>query len=265
MTGGTAFAKAINQNLATLCGKEKLGMGLGSCRALLTSDERIEEFAVRKYLGDQPLFANIGLAQVEELEGKFDRLHEMVQKLEANGLIIHLNPLQEWFQPEGDRYRVSPLVTLTEFLDTAKYPVIVKEVGQGMGPQSLKALLELPLAGIEFGAFGGTNFSLLESLRGQEDLVKRPFINVGHTAQEMVEILNALPTRNKEFIISGGIKSILDGYELQMKLKAPSLIGMAQAFLKPALEGQEALELHFKTLRDSLLTAKGILKVKGDS
>lgn len=266
MTGGTDFAKKINQNLARLCGEYKLGMGLGSCRSLLHGSERLDEFAVRPFMKDQPLFANLGLAQVEELvlQTKEALIHEMVKKLDANGLIIHINPLQEWFQPEGDRYQISPLMTLTRFLEKSSYPVLVKEVGQGMGPRSLKALLELPLAGIELGAFGGTNFTLLESMRAKESENKKPFIHVGHTALEMIEMLNELPVQKKEFIISGGIKNVLDGYELQTKLKAPSVIGMAQAFLNPAIEGFDALEKHFLSLRESLLTARGILSVKGN-
>lgn len=267
MTGGTLKARTINENLSRLCGKYHLGMGLGSCRPLLDDNSRLEDFAVRKNLGQQPFFANIGIAQVEELlaQGKAHLLDELVKKLEATGLIIHLNPLQEWLQPEGDRFRILPAITLARFLDITEFPVIVKEVGQGLGPRSLKALLEMPIAGIEFGAFGGTNFTLLESLRADECVNKRPFINVGHTASEMVEILNALPTRNKEFIISGGIQNILDGYALKTSLKAPALIGMAQAFLAPAMESFEILEQHFLSMREALLTARGILSLKGEN
>lgn len=264
MTGGTEHAKVINENLARLCAEFKLGMGLGSCRALLKDDSRLNEFAVRKFIGDRPLFANIGIAQVEELleQGSATQLNEMVKKVEADGLIIHINPLQEWFQPEGDRFTKSPLETLTRVLDKVQTKVIVKEVGQGMGPKSLRALLELPIAGIELAAFGGTNFTLLEYLRATKDETKESFINVGHSAREMVDILNALPTRNKEFIISGGIKSMLDGYELKTKMKANSLIGMASGFLEPALSDYETLRTYFLRQRESLLTAKGLLGLR---
>lgn len=265
MTGGTEKAQFINQNLARLCGEFKLGMGLGSCRPLLTSSERRADFAVRKFLGEQPLFANIGYAQVEELcqANKFSQLHEMVKNLEATGLIIHLNPLQEWFQPQGDKFKLNPLTTLKKFLEESSYPVLIKEVGQGMGPRSLAALLELPIAGIEFGAYGGTNFSLLESLRStSEGEFKKPFIHVGHTAMEMVDILNALPDRKKEFIISGGMTTVLDGFALKSKLKAPSVIGMASSFLGPAQENYEVLREHFIQMKDALLVAQKILNLK---
>lgn len=263
MTGGAEFAFTINQNLAKLCGKYNLGMGLGSCRPLLSSTERLKDFAVRP-LTNGLLYANLGIAQVEELveAGQESKIHEMVKMLEADGLIIHLNPLQEWFQPEGDRYAKAPLETLKKFLDKCGYPIIVKEVGHGLGPKSLAALLKLPIKGIEFGAFGGTNFSLLESMRREENPVKAPFINVGHSALEMIEILNVLPKTDKEFIISGGIKNVLDAHELKEKLKAPSVIGMAQPFLNPAKESFESLEKYFLDLREAYLTAKGLLTVK---
>lgn len=266
MTGGTEKASFINKNLSTLAGKYKLGMGLGSCRPLLESDARLSEFTIRSYMGDQPLLANLGIAQVEEciLSGKTSLIHELVKKTEATGLMIHLNPLQEWLQPEGDRFTISPLETLKRFLDDVSYPVLVKEVGQGLGPKSLKALLALPLHGIEFGAYGGTNFTKLESLRASDTVVKEPFIHVGHTAHEMVSVLNALPVGKKEFIISGGIKNVLDGYELKMKLKSPALIGMASPFLAPAMESFETLEKYFLNLREALLTARGLLSVKGE-
>ncbi|MFP5384577.1 MAG: isopentenyl-diphosphate delta-isomerase [Bacteriovoracia bacterium] len=264
MTGGTDHAKAINENLAKLCGEFKLGMGLGSCRSLLTDKSRLNEFAVKKHMGEQPLFANIGIAQVEQLiaDKSESLLHEMVKMVEADGLIIHINPLQEWFQPEGDRFKVSPLDTLKKFLEEASYKVLVKEVGQGMGPKSLRALLELPVAGIELAAFGGTNFTLLEKMRGEADSTRESFIKVGHSALEMVEILNALPLRNKEIIVSGGIKSMLDGFGLLSRLKANSVIGMASAFLGPALSDYGALKEYFLRQRESLLVARSLLELK---
>jgi isopentenyl-diphosphate delta-isomerase len=264
MTGGTDHARTINENLAKLCGEFRLGMGLGSCRTLLTDKSRLHEFAVKKHMGVQPLFANIGIAQVEQLiaDKAESLIHEMVEMVEADGLIIHINPLQEWFQPEGDRFKVSPLETLKRFLDEASYKVLVKEVGQGMGPRSLRALLELPVAGIELAAFGGTNFTLLEKMRGEADSTRESFINVGHTALEMVEILNALPLRNKEMIVSGGVKSMLDGFELLSKLKANSVIGMASAFLGPALSDYGALKEYFLRQRESLLVARSLLELK---
>jgi isopentenyl-diphosphate delta-isomerase len=118
-------------------------------------------------MGDQPLYINLGIAQIEQLLNNNDsvRIKELINKLDADGLIIHVNPMQEWLQPEGDRFRQSPIDTIKRVIDIADFKIIVKEVGQGMGPASLKSLLALPLEAIDFAANGGTNFALLEILR----------------------------------------------------------------------------------------------------
>ncbi|MEO6037978.1 MAG: isopentenyl-diphosphate delta-isomerase, partial [Saprospiraceae bacterium] len=98
MTGGTALAKTINANLARACAEFGMGMGLGSCRQLLYSDDMLADFAVRDTLGtDLPLFANLGVAQIEQLFARreTERIPALLTKLRADGLIIHVNPLQE--------------------------------------------------------------------------------------------------------------------------------------------------------------------------
>ena len=104
MTGGAEMAGKINLLLAEACKTYGLGMGLGSCRPVLENSEYSRDFEIRKHIGEQPLFANLGIAQIEELIAlnQLQKLVDMVHRLEANGLIIHVNPLQEWMQPEGD-------------------------------------------------------------------------------------------------------------------------------------------------------------------
>ena len=107
MTGGTAWAKTINHNLARACKDFGMGMGLGSCRSLLHSNDTFSDFNVRPFIGeDLPLYANLGIAQVEELleRGQLRKVKELVDKLEADGLIIHINPLQEWLQPTAKNW-----------------------------------------------------------------------------------------------------------------------------------------------------------------
>ncbi|MFM9943963.1 MAG: isopentenyl-diphosphate delta-isomerase [Bacteroidia bacterium] len=272
MTGGTTHAKTINQNLAKACGKYKMGMGLGSCRIILDNDTFLEDFKVRKNIGDQmPLYANLGIAQVEELlvSGHFNKIKELIDKTEANGLIVHINPLQEWLQPEGDRINQSPLLTLRQLLDKSDLKIIIKEVGQGMGPESLKSLMELPLTAIDFGAHGGTNFAMLEMLRGNEirKEVYEPVANIGHTAVEMVGMVNGILSESKKyacqnFIISGGIKSFLDGYYLTEKINANAIYGQASALLKHAKEDYEMLCEYLELQIKGLAMAKSFLKIR---
>ena len=272
MTGGTTHAKTINQNLAKACGKYKMGMGLGSCRIILDDDTFLEDFKVRKFIGDTlPLYANLGIAQVEELlsAGKSDKIKELIDKTETDGLIVHINPLQEWLQPEGDRINQAPLVTIKELLNKADLKIIVKEVGQGMGPASLKSLMELPLAAIDFGAHGGTNFAQLEMLRGNEirKEVYEPVANIGHTTVEMVEFVNGILNHSedfacKDFIISGGVKNFLDGYYLTEKLNANAIYGQASALLKHAKENYELLCEYLELQIKGFAMAKTFLKVR---
>jgi len=119
MTGGTGIAAVINENLARACKDFGLGMGLGSCRKLLKSDEFLKDFAVRQYIGNQPLYANLGIAQVNDLiiEDNLHLINDLIDKLEADGLILHVNPLQEWMQPEGDViHTFTPLQTVETLL-----------------------------------------------------------------------------------------------------------------------------------------------------
>jgi isopentenyl-diphosphate Delta-isomerase len=271
MTGGTKIAAIINKNLARACKEFGLGMGLGSCRSLLHSDEFFEDFNLRKYIGDQPLYANLGIAQVEQLihTNKLHLIAQMVDKLQADGLIIHVNPLQEWLQPEGDRYFTSPLEIIEKTLASLKIKIIVKEVGHGMGPKSLEALISLPIEAVEFAAFGGTNFSKIELYRDTQE--KNDWFDsvahVGHSADEMVDFVNAIATGNtevncKNIIISGGIKNFLDGYHLIKKCKLNSVYGQASEFLKYAMADYGELQNFVKNQIEGLALANQLLTIK---
>lgn len=250
MTGGTKMAGTINRNLATACNEFGMGMGLGSCRIIMDDDTYFEDFNMRPIIGDAlPLWANLGIAQIEELlvRNQVHRASELVKKLQADGLIIHINPMQEWFQPEGDILSMSPIDTIQKFMDQFSLPLIVKEVGQGMGPESLKRLLQLPLQAIEFAAFGGTNFARVELLRDEhaEKELFEPLSYIGEDANSMLEYVNRIVEQEdpvcKELIISGGIKTFLDGYYLVKKSNLPAVYGMASTFLKYAQEDYEQL------------------------
>jgi len=250
MTGGAELAGEINRNLAVACKEYGLGMGLGSCRPVLVDPKNAADFAVRKYIGNQPLYANLGIAQLEELYalGHESKIGDLVDQLEADGLIVHVNPLQEWFQPEGDRYKNAPIDTIKRVLDKFHFPIMVKEVGQGFGPRSLRALLDLPLEAVDFGAFGGTNFSLLENLR-RTDVRSESWkcaTHIGHSAEEMSNWICEWNTEKQVFkaksiIVSGGIKSFLDGYYFLKKIPQKTMYAHASLFLKYALLGEQEL------------------------
>ncbi|QQR98864.1 MAG: type 2 isopentenyl-diphosphate Delta-isomerase [Sphingobacteriales bacterium] len=274
MTGGTEKAYQINHNLAQACAHFKMGMSLGSCRSLLDSNDRLPDFDLRKILGDDvPFYANLGIAQIEILldQNNVHKITELIDKLQADGLIVHINPLQEWLQPEGDKIKYPPIDTLKRLIDVLKTNIIVKEVGQGFGKRSLKELLELPIQAIEFAAHGGTNFSKLELLRNQTEKqsLYDSIANIGHSATEMVSFINDILKENngtlqqdKEFIISGGIKNFLDGYYLMSKLHANSIYGQASTLLKYAEQSYDALHQYLDAQIEGLKLAQAFLKAK---
>lgn len=273
MTGGTAKAGPINKILAKAAAKFGLGMGLGSCRIILEDDQYFEDFNLRPILGPNvPLFSNIGIAQLEQLieSNKLHLLNDLVRKLDADGIFLHINPLQECMQPEGDIYHMNPLEALDVLIANFDYKIIVKEVGQGMGPESLRALLDRPIYGIDFAAHGGTNFAKMEMLRStaahQEAF--EAIANVGHSADEMIGYLNEILKENnpqhheKHIIISGGVKNFMDGFYYTQKCKAPAIYGMASVLLNKANEGEAALNAYLEDQIKGFQIAQQFLKVK---
>lgn len=270
MTGGTEKAKIINQNLARACDEFGLGMGLGSCRSLIDSDKRFEDFNVKPLMGTAPLFTNFGVAQIEELvdQARLNRINEITESLNANGIIVHVNPLQEWAQPEGDRFKRAAIESIEAVVEISKYPVIVKEVGQGFGPQSLKALSQLPLAAIELAGYGGTNFTLLEHARIEDQAAanaKSELALVGHRVSEMISFINQLDPKLmkcQNFILSGGITGPITGDLYLRELKFNGVIGMASQFLKYSMGEYQELQKYMMQLKSELLMAKAYIRGK---
>ncbi len=272
MTGGADKANAINHNLAKICKEFKLGMGLGSCRVLLESDARWSDFDLRDTLGnDVPFFANLGIAQLENLieANRVSDIETLVQKLRCDGICIHINPLQEAIQPGGDRIKNAPIDTIKSFISKTNLRVIIKEVGQGFGPRSLNELLQLPIEAIEFGAFGGTNFSNLEMLR-RTDVGAELYLalaKTGHTASQMLQTVNEIVAANpskikcKNLIISGGITNSIDGYYLTKNSELPAVFGMGGAFLKNA-ENYENLRIYTQNQIQTYKLAQSYLQIK---
>lgn len=271
MTGGTDMAREINQRLAEAAGHYGLGMGLGSCRILLEDSSRLQDFALRPILGpDVPFFANLGITQLEEIleTGRENELKQLLSLLKADGLTIHVNPLQEWFQPEGDFLKHPPAKTLSHLIKVIDFPVSVKEVGQGMGPESLRELLSLKLEAIELGAFGGTNFAKVEMQRNPDasDYLYGPLVNVGNTADDMIDWLNNLQSDFQDYtgkiIASGGIRNYLDAYYFLKKSNYPTIVGMASGFLNPARKGQKEINNFVDETIEGLKMSYAFLKIR---
>jgi isopentenyl-diphosphate delta-isomerase len=272
MTGGSKIAQTINTNLAMACKEFGMGMGLGSCRILLENDKYLPDFDMRDIIGDDlPFYANIGISQVETMlnDGSDQRIVEMVDRLRADGLIIHVNPVQEWLQPEGEIAGNPPIDTIEKFLFRTKLKIIVKEVGQGMGPESIKRVMQLPIEAFELAAFGGTNFARVELARStprQQELYS-PLALLGHTAGEMLGVINEMvksgqPYGCRQIIISGGIRSFLDGYYYISKSLLPGVFGQASGFLRFARGDYNDLQSFVIDQVKGLTFAYAFLKVR---
>lgn len=273
MTGGSEYSGTINRNLARACNEFGMGMGLGSCRVFLEEGSYFDHFNLRDIIGDEyPFYANLGIAQIEKYikRNETARITEMVERLKADGLIIHVNPVQEWLQPEGDKITVPPLETIKAFMSLTNIKIIVKEVGQGFGPESIKELLRLPIEAIELAAYGGTNFAKVELQRS--DLLRQkllePLSRIGNTAEQMVEEINRFAEshpaemRCRSVIISGGLKSFLDGYYLMKKCRLQSVYGQASAFLEYAKEDYGQLREFIQLQTEGLNLASAYLKIR---
>jgi isopentenyl-diphosphate delta-isomerase len=272
MTGGTAHAGKINRNLARACREFGMGMGLGSCRIILEDQSYFEDFNLRPVIGDKlPFYANLGIAQLERIfrDKKEQLIKDLLNRLQADGLIVHINPLQEWMQPEGDLISTPPLETIQRLIDCLDSKIIIKEVGQGMGPKSLKKLMRLPIAAIEFAAAGGTNFSRLELSRAGKASQDQydGLAACGHTAEEMVSFVNKIlsdkETLCKNFIISGGVRDFLDGYYLISKCNGNSIYGQASAMLLRAKESYDELAAYIDGQIKGYKMAEAFLRIKG--
>lgn len=269
MTGGSGHGERINSSLGAVVQKLKLGMGLGSCRSVLenfsnTKMHQENGFILRPIVGKSvPLVANLGIAQLENKQ-LHHQIDEMVDYLECDGLMIHINPMQELNQKNGSRWSRSGIDILDDFLANTKKKILVKEVGHGFGPQSLKLLMERNLAAIELAGMGGTNFTKIEILRNSSSPTNNsyldPFISIGHSNEHMLHFLkNIQKSLETTIIFSGGIENYLDGHYLTSRYAGKSMFAFAQKALAYAQISEMALEEFLSAQIQGLLYAREFL------
>jgi len=161
MTGGTSEARRLNHTLARVAQRARFAMGLGSGRALLERPALVETFDVRSMAPDVLLFANLGAVQLNKGYGAGD-CQRLVDVLRADALVLHLNALQEALQPEGDTCFEGVLERIGEVCRRLDVPVVVKEVGWGISPDVVRALMDVGVAAVDVAGAGGTSWSEVE-------------------------------------------------------------------------------------------------------
>jgi isopentenyl-diphosphate delta-isomerase len=243
MTGGTERAYIINQTLATAAQEAGIAMGLGSMRAALEEPSLAESFlVVRKVAPDILLFANLGAVQLN-YGYALDHCRRAVEMVQADGMFLHFNALQEALQPEGNTQFAQLLSKIEAVCKGLEVPVIAKEVGWGISEETARRLANAGIAAIDVAGAGGTSWSQVEMYRADTETRRRvaaTFRDWGiPTAQSIQMVQRGAP--HVPVIASGGLRNGLD-IAKTIALGA-RLAGMAGPFLKAAVVStKEVLE-----------------------
>ena len=203
LTGGTSQAGKINRDLASVAQKLKIGFGVGSQRASIEDEEYAETFQVRDVAPDILLIANLGAVQLNYGFGA-QECERAVSMIGADALALHVNPLQEVMQAEGDKNFAGLVNKINAFARKLKTPVILKEVGCGI---TRKIAEKMKVAAFDVGGLGGTNWGLVEGIRAGKRKTGQVFSDWGIPTAE--SIITVAPL-GKPVIASGGIRTGLD-------------------------------------------------------
>ncbi|HYM66427.1 MAG TPA: type 2 isopentenyl-diphosphate Delta-isomerase [Patescibacteria group bacterium] len=251
MTGGTSDAARLNEVLADTAQQEGLAMGLGSGRVLL-QDPNAPGLNLRRLAPDVPLLANIGAPQLNQVTG-MDDCRRLLDLTGADALVLHLNPLQEALQPEGEP-RFRGLLRQIEILcSSLAAPVVVKEVGSGLAADVVGALFEAGVTAVDVAGAGGTSWSEVERRRltGVHEKIAGEFRSWGIPTAEAVVGARAVAGDRLVFA-SGGVRSGMDA-AIALALGA-DLVGLAGPFIRAAALGTAAT-------RELAVELAGVLRI----
>ena len=254
MTGGTSEAETINLRLAEAAQEIKVAMGVGSQRTAIENPEQAKTFQVRRVAPDILLFSNLGAVQFNYGYG-IDQCRRAVDMIQADALILHLNPLQEAVQAGGDTNWEGLAKKIEEVCKKIEVPVIAKEVGWGISEKTAKLLADCGVSAIDVAGAGGTSWSQVEMHRAPDEFTRQlaaTFVGWGiPTADSILSVKKAVP--NITVFASGGIK---DGLDIAKCVAlGATLGGMAGQFLKAAaVSTEKAVEMMKLTKRQIEVT-----------
>ncbi len=213
MTGGFDLAEKINRIIAKVVEELGIGMGIGSQRVALENPSLIKTYkVVREVAPNAFIIGNIGAVQIKEY--KVSDIEKLVNMIKANALAIHLNPLQECIQPEGEPLFKNVSEKIREIVKALDIPVIIKEVGCGISKEVAIRLTKLGIHAIDVAGLGGTSFALIEAIRSklsgndEKYLIGKTFMKWG--IPTVISIIEVRSVTNLPIIASGGIRTGLD-------------------------------------------------------
>lgn len=258
MTGGDhQLVRKINKNLAIAAEHCQVAMGVGSQRVMFSSPEAKESFALRKWAPNAPLIANIGAVQLN-YGMTLEQIQQAIDVLEADALFLHLNPLQEAIQPEGDTDFSGLTCAIGQLQSQLSVPIILKEVGSGLSPADIQAGLQQKIRYFDIAGSGGTSWSRIEHHRRTDKDVDLGLKFQDWGIPTPLALKLAEPYLDQATLIaSGGIR---DGIDMAKSvILGASLCGVAAPLLRPAMESADAVISAIEKLRREFITAMFLL------
>lgn len=258
MTGGADDELVkINRNLALAAEAEGVALAVGSQRVFFSDDAARESFELRRHAPSTVLLGNLGAVQLNYDMG-FADCEAALKLLEADGLYLHLNPLQEAVQPEGDTDFSGLRNKIAVIVQTIRQPVIVKEVGAGISAVDVEHLLAAGVKYIDVAGSGGTSWSLVESKRSDNPGLGELFSDWGIPTPLALHQMK--PYRHEMTLIaSGGIRNGID--MAKGIILGASLCGIARPFLNPARESADAVRAVIRRIKREFTTAMFLLGI----
>ncbi len=257
MTGGTGEDLAfINRNLAIAANATGIAFATGSMRILLEDPAALPAFALREIAPDVPFCGNIGAIQMNYGITP-DQIAKLADQTKIDAIFLHLNPLQEASQPEGQTRFSNLLPKMEALAKTLPIPVIVKEVGSGISPADAKRIIEAGIQHIEIAGAGGTSWSRIEYERDRApDNPGQCFEDWGIPTPDA--LLHLHPFRKQvRLIASGGVRTGID--MAKACILGASLCGIARPLLEPACHTAGAVIEQVQRLRREFTTAMFLL------
>ncbi|HBG74526.1 MAG: type 2 isopentenyl-diphosphate Delta-isomerase [Chloroflexi bacterium GWB2_49_20] len=253
MTGGTPEAETLNINLALGAQECRIAMGVGSQRAALETPDLSGTFDIRKIAPDIILFANLGAIQLNN-GMDYDACQRAIDMIHADGLLLHLNPLQEALQTGGNTNFKGLAEKIERICQKISVPVIVKEVGWGISENTTKMLYECGVSAIDVAGAGGTSWSQVEMYSAPDEFSRQlaaVFKDWGiSTAKSIINVKKIAP--EMPIFASGGIKN---GVEMAKCFAlGATLAGSAGIFLSEAAISPERVVNIINLLRQQIKT-----------
>ena len=238
MTGGVDRAASLNRNLAIAAQRVGIGMMLGSQRVMLETPSLVSTFAVREHAPDVPLIGNLGVAQLNRGYGA-EQIVEAIEAVEADGLALHANPLQEAVQEGGDGDFRGLQERLARLPAEVRRPLLLKEVGHGLDARTAARLAGAGFAAFDVAGAGGTSWARVEAWVRWGEIRSEDLVEWGIPTLTALRAARAAAP-GVPLIASGGIRSGLD--VAKAIASGASLCAVALPLLRPATESADAVE-----------------------